>query len=209
MKRVLLVVAHVSSLMMLACGGSSSTTAPSTPSTPTPTTFSLSGNVSVGGIGIAGALLTIADGANAGKTATTDAAGAYRFTGLASGGFTMNVTAATYISVARSVTLITDTTVNVSMLPTAVWTQSGTGDNVFTVPNYVTKVRIDATYPGSCQNFIVHLSTQIASLVNIIIGSCSVADTKSPFSGTYAIAGGGQIQITSSTGINWTFTEVR
>lgn len=94
-------------------------------------------------------------------------------------------------------------------VPTALWTQAGSGDNVFTVPTYVTKLRVDATYPGDCQNFMVHISTQAFSLVNTIIGTCSVAETRSPFTGTYAIAGGGQVSITNSTGVSWLFTEVR
>lgn len=90
-----------------------------------------------------------------------------------------------------------------------IFTTSGSGDNTFTMPSYVTRVRIDATYSGSCQNFIVRVSTQLTSLVNIIIGTCSVADTRSPFTGTYAIRNGGVVEIVSSTGINWTFTEQR
>jgi len=69
-------------------------------------------------------------------------------------------------------------------------------------------VRVDATYGGSCQNFIVKSGTSL--LINVIIGTCSVADTHSPFSGTYVIASGGsQISITGSTGVAWTFTESR
>ena len=89
------------------------------------------------------------------------------------------------------------------------WSQTGVGDNVFKVPTYVTRMRIDATYGGSCQNFIVRISTQPTSLVNVIIGTCSVADTRSPFTGTYAINNGGVVTITSSTGVNWTFTQLR
>jgi hypothetical protein len=89
------------------------------------------------------------------------------------------------------------------------FSQSGSGDNVFTIPSTVTRIRIDATYTGSCQNFIVRISTQPTSLVNVIIGTCSVADTRSPFTGTYAINNGGTVTITNSTGINWTFTQLR
>ncbi len=64
-----------------------------------------------------------------------------------------------------------------------------------------------ATYPGFCQNFIVRASGSL--LINIIIGTCTVADTRTPFSGTYTVPAGSQIQITGSTGVSWTFTEVR
>ena len=89
------------------------------------------------------------------------------------------------------------------------FSQSGVGDNVFAIPSFVTRVRVDATYGGTCQNFIVRISTQPTSLINVIIGTCSVADTRSPFSGTYAINNGGTVTITNSTGVNWTFTQLR
>jgi hypothetical protein len=74
-------------------------------------------------------------------------------------------------------------------------------------------MRIDGTYIGTggngCSNFIVRISTTVTSLVNVIVGSCSIADSRSPFSGTYAINNGGTVTITSSTAMAWTFTEVR
>ena len=90
-----------------------------------------------------------------------------------------------------------------------VFIQNGVGDSTFTVPSHVTRMRIDATYGGTCQNFIVRISTTSSSLVNVIIGTCSVADTRSPFSGTYAINNGGTVTIVSSTGVSWVFTEAR
>jgi hypothetical protein len=205
------------------CGSSSSPAAPSSPATSTPAaatpapaptpvtpaTFSLSGTISFTGLGsgIPSASVTIVDGANAGKTVQTNSAGAYSFSGLTGGGFTVSITASGFVGVTRPVTLTANTTLSVSLLPSQLFTQSGVGDNVFTIPAYVTKVRIDGSYQGSCQNFIVKAGTSL--LVNVIIGTCSVADTHSPFSGTYAIAAGAQIAITSSTGIAWTFTEVR
>lgn len=93
--------------------------------------------------------------------------------------------------------------------PNPIFVQSGVGDSVFTLPSYVTRVRVDATYGGSCQNFIVRVSTTVGSIINVIVGTCSVADTRSPFTGTYAINNGGVVSITSSTGIAWTFTEIR
>jgi len=89
------------------------------------------------------------------------------------------------------------------------WSQSGVGDNVFTMPTYVTRTRIDAMFSGFCQNFIARINTQATTLVNVIIGTCSSADTRSPFSGTYSINNGGTVTITNSTGVNWMFTQLR
>jgi hypothetical protein len=210
-------------LIATACGSSSpaapsstastSTTATPAPAAPAPTpvatTFTLSGSITFQGLGtgIPSASVTILDGANAGKTVQTDPAGHYELTGLTSGGFNVSITSSGFIGVTRPVNLSANSTLSAALLPSALFTQSGVGDNVFTVPGYVTKVRIDGSYQGSCQNFIVKAGTSL--LVNIIIGTCSVADTHSPFSGTYVITPGSQVQITSSTGIAWTFTEVR
>jgi hypothetical protein len=111
------------------------------------------------------------------------------------------------VSVTRGVNLASNTTLSVSLLPSQLFTQSGVGDNVFTIPGYVTRVRVDGSFQGSCQNFIVNANNRL--LINVIIGTCSVADTKSPFTGTYAISGATSVAITGSTGIAWTFTEVR
>jgi hypothetical protein len=197
---------------LVACGSSPSPTTP-TPPPPTRTTFHLSGGVvdnKVNANKVASAALTITDGANAGRSTTADGSGNYRFTDLTPGTFTVSLTGTGYLSTTTSVTLgQADKTQNLFMdpVPPPIFTQSGIGDSVFTMPSYVTRVRVDATYPSSCQNFIVRVSGRL--LINVIIGTCSVADTKSPFSGTYAIANGGTVEIVSSTGVSWTFTELR
>jgi hypothetical protein len=47
-----------------------------------------------------------------------------------------------------------------------------------------------------------------ASIINVILGTCSVADARS-IDSTYLTGGGGVVQITGSTGIQWTFIEIR
>jgi hypothetical protein len=201
-------------LFVVSCGGSSpAPTSPTPTPTPTPTTFALSGGVidnKVNSTKVPNASLAIADGANAGRTTTSDGAGNYRFDGLTPGTFTVTSSAPNYINGSQSVTLgTTNKTQNIFMdpVPPPIFKASGVGDNVFTLPSYVARVRVDATYPSSCQNFIVHLNGR--GLINVIIGTCSVADTRSPFSGTYATTGGGTVEIVSSTGVAWTFTELR
>lgn len=214
-------LAAVCLLTCAACGSSSpsapsATPAASTPAvatTPTPvptaSTFSLSGTISFTGVGsgIPSASVTILDGPNAGRSTQTDAAGAYGFSALTSAGFNVSISASGFLSVTRGVNLASNTTLSVSLLPSQLFTQTGVGDNVFTIPAYVTRVRVDGSFQGSCQNFIVNANNRL--LINVIIGTCSVADTRSPFSGTYAISGATSIAITNSTGIAWTFTEVR
>jgi large repetitive protein len=79
---------------------------------PTPTTFSLSGTVtdSATASGIAGVTITIADGPNARRSATTDRTGNYSLTGLQQSGFTVNVSAANYVPQSFGVTLTSNQT---------------------------------------------------------------------------------------------------
>ena len=89
-----------------ACGSSTTPTATPTP-TPTATTLSLTGQVmdSTTSTSISGATVSIADGANAGKSATTDGSGNYSFTGLQAAAFTVTVSANNYVSQSRAVSL--------------------------------------------------------------------------------------------------------
>jgi HYDIN/CFA65/VesB family protein len=89
---------------------------------------------------------------------------------------------------------------------TPVWTQSGTGDKVFDMPTTVARVRIQAAPTTNCQNFVVLIAG--ASTVNVILGTCEAAAAPS-LDGTYLTGGGGAVSITISTGITWTFTEIR
>lgn len=232
MKRLLSVLAIAT--FAGACGSSSST-APSTPvATATPTKIiTVSGNLAFGNVNIgqsADRTFTIANSGNATLTFTslscaggTGTAGytASPTSGTIAPGGTTTVTVhfapttAGFLSCVLSV--VGDQTsggaaINISgtgVNPNPIFVQSGIGDSVFTLPSYVTRVRVDASFSGSCQNFIVRVSTSTLSLINVIIGTCSVADTRSPFTGTYAINNGGVVTITNSTGVNWTFTELR
>ena len=89
--------------------------------------------------------------------------------------------------------------------PTPIFSQSGSGADVFNMPPTVERVRITGTYTGSCENFIVKIDGDL--LVNEILGTCSIA-SGTTYSGTH-LTSGGVVQIQSSTGISWTFTEVR
>jgi hypothetical protein len=100
-----------------ACGGNKST--PTSPSGSTPTTFSLSGQVtdSTTSAGIPGATVSIADSTNAGKSATTDASGNYSVAALQQAGFTVNVTANGYVSSSKGVTLTSNQTLAFPLTP--------------------------------------------------------------------------------------------
>lgn len=85
-----------------------------------------------------------------------------------------------------------------------IFTKSGTGDTVFDIPAHVTRIRITASYFASSSNFIVMIAGNL--VVNELLGTFWGQTT---FQGTYLIGGGGTVQITSSSGVGWVFTEVR
>lgn len=156
--------------------------------------------------GIPSATVRILDCGQVGRTATTDGFGNYRIDGLTPNGCNISASATGYETQILGVGINGQNTLNFRLQPPP-FTRSGVGDNVFQLPGNVTRVRVDATYGGSCQNFVVRANNSL--LINIIIGTCSVADTRSPFTGTYIVPAAATISIVSSTGINWTFTEVR
>jgi hypothetical protein len=89
------------------------------------------------------------------------------------------------------------------VIPKAVWTVSGQGDMVFDMPTYVSRVRIIGTYTGYSSNFIVHVGGQY--LVNELLGT---AWGTTRYDGTLLTIGG-LVEIVHSSGVSWSFTEVR
>lgn len=116
-----LLTAAFLSVALIGCGGDSSPTTPTTPGTPPPATFSLTGRVTESApsafVAVAGATLGIADGPNAGRTATTNGNGEYQFTGLQAGGFTLNVAAPGYHAASAGITLSGSITRNFTLDP--------------------------------------------------------------------------------------------
>ncbi len=199
-------------LVLAACGSGSGPTTPTTPTPPVQTSFSLSGGLfdsKVASNKVPGATLTIADGANAGKTTVSDGSGNYRMTGVMPGGFTMTISStAEYVGKAFSVAMPSaDTVVNFRLdpVPPPIFTRSGVGNMVFDMPTYVSRVRIQASYPDRCQNFVVLIAGRL--IVNEILGTCSIASGRS-YDGTHTTSGG-VVETQISTGVSWTFTEVR
>lgn len=192
---------------LVGCGGSSDNggPGPSPTPTPTPTTFTLSGSVTNAstGAGIGGATVTVVDGANSGKSATTDSGGSFSIGALSVGGFTVRARAPFYEENSTGVTLTADRSVSLALRPIPPFSRSGTGDNVFDMPRNVRRVRIQGRYTGFAQNFIVYIAGDLT--VNELLGT---GFDKTTFDGTYTTTGG-VTEIRSSSGVQWTFTEVR
>lgn len=196
-------------LFATACGSDSNPNGPTPPTTttiPQAVTHTLSGVVmSSTGSTITGATVRVADGANAGRSATTTAGGVFTLANLQPSGFTLNATALNYQPSGVGVNLTSDQNVTVTLTPTPLFQRSGIGDSVFDIPTSVSRIRIQAEPTTSCQNFAVNIAGRL--VVNVILGTCSVADART-HDGTY-VTSGGTAQITISSGVRWVFTEIR
>jgi hypothetical protein len=106
--RALLPVA-VATLAVAGCGGS--------PVQSSYVTYTLSGRVSGGSAPIAGAVVAVLDGSNAGQKTTTSGNGGYSLDRLRAGNFNIKVSAAEYADTARGVSLAANVSVNVELLP--------------------------------------------------------------------------------------------
>ncbi len=200
MKRLIVLVA----LFAVGCGSSS--TAPTAPPVVTPpvaSTFTLSGTVtSTTGSPVSGATVRVVDGANAGKSTTTASSGAYTLSGLVVAGQTVNASASFYTAASKGVSTTSNQTVDFQLAPVPLFAIAGKGDNVFTIPALVARVHVTGHYveQGSNSNFIVDFNGRL--FINEILRSAD-------YDGVLLTTGGGQIVITNSGSIQWTFTEVR
>lgn len=87
------------------------------PTSPTATTFQLTGRVveAAAGTSLTGATLTVVDGPNAGKQATTGGDGRYTLPNLIASAFTLRVQHVGYLDYAQDVTITSDATIDVRL----------------------------------------------------------------------------------------------
>ena len=71
------------------------------------------------------------------------------------------------------------------------------------MPTTIRRVKITGDYSKYSSNFIVHIGGE--HIVNELVGPWY---DQVDFSGTY-LTNGGVVEIMSSSGVHWTFTEVR
>jgi len=188
--------------LMLSCGKGSPTSP--TPPTPTPTPISVAvsspnSTILVGQTEQMTATVTMSDGT------TKPGAGTW-------GSDTMSVAT---VNQSGLVTGIAPGEVNIYFDETGngqgakrltvrtIWSRSGQGDMVFDMPTYVSRVRIIGTYTGYSSNFIVYVGGHL--LVNELLGT-GWGTTR--YDGTL-LTTGGVVEITYSSGVSWSFTEVR
>ncbi len=171
-----------------------------------PKLVSLVGAVSaLAGGRLPGVSIRILDGPNAGAFMLTNAVGDYRFDGLTPGSANVSASAAGYEEQVKAVSINGTNTLNFILRSTTPWSRSGSGDMVFDMPTYISRVRIVGTYTGYGSNFIVRIAG--ALVVNEILGTTSIG-IGTRYDGTH-LTSGGVVAITNSSGVSWSFTEVR
>lgn len=84
------------------------------------------------------------------------------------------------------------------------FTRSGTGNTVFDMPTDVARVRIVGTFSGNSSNFVVRIGGRL--VVNELVGSFW---GQPRYEGIHLTNGGGVVEITNSSGVSWSFEEVR
>ncbi len=189
--------------LMLSCGKNSTPTTPTTPVTPTPTVASIT-------VTSAHKLLVVGNTEQMTATATMSNG----TTTVPSGTWSSNGPSVMSVNQSGLVTAIAVGGANIYFVETSgvqgdkrmdvrtIWKVNGSGDNVFDMPTYVSRVQITGTYTGYSSNFIVYVGGHL--LVNELLGT---GWGQTNFSGTY-LTTGGVVQITNSSGVAWTFTEV-
>lgn len=201
--------------LTIACGSKSPTSPTPTP-TPTPTTPT----VTLQSVALSGAVSGLTQ---AGQTVQVTATGTF------SNGTTQNITntcsdwasdntfvltiSNSGVITARNSGASTVTTscqgmqgrglVTLNLIPAQLWTRTGSGDTVFDMPTYIRRVRITGTYTRNSSNFIVRVGGQL--LVNELLGT---GWNTTRYDGTL-LTTGGVVAITNSSGVAWTFAEVR
>jgi hypothetical protein len=217
---------------LAACGGGgSSPTAPSPTPGPAaapapapapaarPTTWALTGRVTDSGTsaGISGATVAIGDGPNAGRSATTDTGGNFSLAGLQQSGFTVNVTAPGYGSVARGFTLTSDqtTTFQLARNIDGLWRASAPSSSIRSVEFRVTNntlVELSLTYlldfPGpfgssSCTATITQRNMSTAISGNSFSAPLASGGFSTTVSATFSTASGGSGSVATVRFENW------
>lgn len=192
-------------LLVSACGGSDSTvTSPATTTPAPPTTATLTGTVSDSSGPLAAAVVTALDGVNLGRSATTNSVGIYQLPNMTIGNDNFIAHAAGHIDGISGAFVSGAAGLNFTLPVAPLFSASGVGNTVFSMPNYVAKIHIIGTFTGfCCSNFVVNIGGRL--VVNDVIGPL---ETRTVSDGIYQTTGG-TVAITISDGVTWSFTEVR
>ena len=176
---------------------------------PTPGPVSLSGVVRATGTTapVKGATVQILDGANKGRTMTTDVKGAYKFENLEAGNANVSASAYEFPEAISGVHISPGSTLDFSLEPPP-WSARGNGSDALEVPAWVTRVRVDAEFEGAtgtgatgtCETLALRFAS--SSLLNTTLGTCT--NGVRHYQGVHLMSGGGMVEIfAQSTLVFW------
>lgn len=148
--------------------------------------------------------MRITDGANAGRTATTTSNGSYSFSGLTAANANVFVNAGCYNETGKGVYINGTTALDFTLDGAPAWSKSGVGDTVFDMPTCVSRVHATGRYPQNSSNFIVHIRG--GGWINELLGTAWGTTT---YDGTLLSGGGGTVEVMKSSGVSWSFTEIK
>lgn len=135
---------------------------------------------------------------------------------------TVNVTATNYNALSKGVTLTSSQSLDFQLAPTPVFTVAGVGNTVIDIPDTVLRLQVTGTYSASSSNFIPWLGPHNVACGSVISSGCHLlvnellgafygqtSYTATVLTGAGGTTGLNSISITNSSGVAWTFTEVR
>lgn len=197
-------------LFTAGCGGSNSpsptsptpivsTPAPAPAPAPTPVTVTVAGVVTNTNTNAAVGGATVRIGS---QSASTDGNGYYSIGSVPAGSATITATLANFNTATETFTVgAGDTRKDLRIVP--FWTASGTGNTVFDMPSYVSRVRVTGRYTANSSNFVVKVAGRL--LINELLGTGWPTTT---YDGTH-LTSGGVVEITISSGVAWAFAQVQ
>jgi hypothetical protein len=198
-------LALVVAVLVSGCRFLETQTGPSANPTPEqPTTVSLSGVVRATGTSapVKGAVVQILDGPNKGFLMTTDTKGAYRFDNLTVGNANVSASANEFPEAIAGVHIDRGSTLDFQLEPPP-WTARGHGTDVFEVPAWVSRVRIEGAFEGAqgkCEALAVRFAG--SNILNATLGTCANGVLR--YQGVHLMSNGGMVEmITPSTLVGW------
>lgn len=179
------------------------------PTAEPPTPVSLAGVVRATGTTapVKGATIQILDGVNKGRVMTTDVKGAYKFDNLQAGNANVLASATGMPETTEGIYIDKATTLDFQLEPPP-WSANGNGSDVFEVPAWVARVRIDAELEGAtgsgptgkCEALAIRFGT--SQILNANLGSCT--NGVRHYQGVHLMGGGGMVELlTQSTQVFW------
>jgi hypothetical protein len=127
---------------------------------------------------------------------TSQTPAAHEGTYAVSGGATLEITQAN--GVQWSIAGVTS-----AQPPTGLLSKQGTGAAVFELPVRTARYRVQASFAGSGENFVVRVDGRLA--INALVGS---SQNPTSFDGTYTFAGG-RMELLAGAGVEWSVNELR